>query len=237
VITFVVWKWASPEYRTIFTHKHVNTFKAMLDRHYAEPHRLICITDNTDGVECETFPLWKDCAGLRNPSGAMLPSCYRRLKLFIAATDDIGIAKGERVVSMDLDVVLVGDLKPLFERDDEFVGWRGVGSFRPVVYNGSLFMFKAGCMRWLWDEFDPEKSPQQTREARYFGSDQAWLSLKLNGTAPGWDIADGVYSYSRDLRQRPLPDNARIVSFNGKHKPWDARSQAETPWIRKHWRA
>jgi hypothetical protein len=35
---------------------------------------------------------------------------------------------------------------------------------------------------------------------------------------------------------RRLPDNARIVCFNGQWKPWDAFEINEAPWVTKHWR-
>jgi hypothetical protein len=237
MITFVVWKWFSPTYRTVFLPEYVNIFAAMLARHYGAPYRLICITDDPQGVDCETFPIWADHANLHNPSGAVLPSCYRRLKIFDAETTRaLGITEGERVVSIDLDCVLVSDLVPMFERAGDLVAWKGIGTFRPVVYNGSLFMFRAGRLQWLWDEFDPIESPKQTREARYFGSDQAWLSFRLNGKAPGWDVEHGVYSYARDVHLQELPANARVVFFNGKRKPWEAKTQASAPWITRHWR-
>jgi hypothetical protein len=241
MVTFICWKWFSPTYRTIFTPYHVNVFAAMLRRHYRADHRLICITDNPRGVECETFPLWTDHKFVDNPASPLFPSCYRRLKIFSAATTRaLGIADGERVVSSDLDVIFTGDLVPLFDRHEDFVGWRGIGTHQLVVYNGSLFMFRAGRLQWLWDDFDPVLTPQLTRDARYFGSDQAWMSFKLNGSAPGWDIADGVYSFNRDFSRCGYPEpapNARAIYFNGKRKPWEAVTQASAPWITRHWRA
>jgi hypothetical protein len=169
----------------------------------------------------------------------MLPSCYRRLKIFSGETTRaMGVKDGDPVASLDLDIVITGEIRSIFDlsEDFDFVAWRGIGTYRPVVYNGSLFMFRAGQLNWMWDDFDPEASPDQTREARYYGSDQAWMSYKLNGSKPGWDVEQGVYSYSRDVRGRMLPTNARIVSFNGKAKPWDAPVMGEAPWIKDHWK-
>jgi len=238
VITFIVWKWFNPTYRTVFLPEYVNILRGMLRRHYHYKFRLICITDDAEGIKCETFPIWNDHAKMVNPCGAVLPSCYRRLKIFHPdTTQAMGIEDGDRVVSMDLDTVITDDLTPTFECDADFKAWKGVGSWQPVVYNGSLFMFRAGRMRWLWDEFDPVTSPQQTLQARYFGSDQAWMSFRLNGSAPGWDVEDGVYSYARDVHQNGLPNNARVVFFNGKRKPWEPQTQTSAPWITRHWRA
>lgn len=236
-ITFVCWKWNGHGYRTVYTAEHVNVLQAMLKRHYLKEHRFICVTDEPVGIEGETFPLWKDCDRLMNPSGKHLPSCYRRLKIFSSATTRaMGIKDGARVVSIDLDVVLLSNVLPLFERPEKFVGWKRVGAFHPVAYNGTLFMFRTGMMDWLWDEFDPIQSPRRSIQAKYFGSDQGWISYRLQGGEAGWTKSDGIYSYSSDVQHRVVPRDARIVSFNGKRKPWEDVVRNESLWVTRHWK-
>lgn len=241
MITFVCWKWRQPNHRTTYTAEHVNIWTRGIQRVYRHPARYVCVTDDPTGIlpPCETFPIWRDMDGLVNPSGAHLPSCYRRLKIFSPlVTSEMDVGEGEEIVSIDLDVVFVDDVAPLFVKrpDDDFVGWRGVGSYNPVVYNGTIFKFRAGTMNFLWDDFDPKTSPKAANDARYFGSDQGWLSFKLAGRAPGWGARDGVLSYTSDVRSRAaLPGNARLVSFNGKRKPWEAGVNAMSPWIAKYW--
>lgn len=238
MITFVCWKWRSPTYRTTYSAEHANVLSRMLGRHCSEEHRVICVTDDPEGVEeCDTHPLWSDHDQLQNPNGSALPSCYRRLRVFDRATTRaMGVADGEWVFSVDLDVVVVGSMAALLDKGEDFVGWYGRGSFQPVVYSGSFFKFRAGSMQHLWDDFDPATSPRETKTARYYGSDQAWISCRLSGSRPGWDHGDGVYAYARDVRGRQLPANAVVVNFNGKRKPWEPSVMAEAPWIGEHWR-
>lgn len=240
MITFICWKWAPAGYRTTYTAEHVNIWAAGIRRHFRAEHRLICVTDDPTGVEIETFPLWTDFSHLKNPNGDHLPSCYRRLKMFSGfQTAEMDIEEGMYVVSIDLDVVFVNDLRPLFlGKKVDYIGWKGPGTYHPVVYNGTLIMFKAGRCEWLWKNFDPMTSPVQARTAKFFGSDQGYLSYQLKGRVPGFNQRDGVLSYTRDIHgtRNHLPQMARIVSFNGKHKPWDARVQAMSPWIKDHWR-
>lgn len=248
-ITFICWKWHQRHYRTPYTAEHVNVWAAMVEKNYPRLHRKICITDDPVGItRCETFPLWNDHSDLRNPSGPHLPSCYRRLKIFsMDTTAEMDIDEDAWVVSMDLDIVITGDLEHLLHKfpDAPFVGWKGVGAHQPTVYNGSLFRFRAGRMSHLWHEFDPKLSPVRSIQERYFGSDQSWISYRLRGTAPGWTAADGVLSYSSNLGQRSmttggkrafLPMHSKIVSFNGKHKPWDSHVKSASPWIERYWR-
>lgn len=234
MITVVTFKWAAPPgYRSIFTAKHVNVLKAMVARHYQKPHRFVCVTDDAAGIEAETIPLWTDYAHLVNPFGVRRgPSCYRRLKLFHPHAERIF---GPRIVMMDLDVVVTGDLAPLFDRPEDFVIW---GDTHPrTFYNGSFWTLKTGSLPEVWTDFDPVKSPLLAREAGHFGSDQGWLSYRLGAGRPTFGKADGIYSYRVHIAPAGgvLPQNARLVVFHGKHDPWGPGAQRHA-WVREHWR-
>jgi hypothetical protein len=81
---------------------------------------------------------------------------------------------GPRFVSLDLDVVVTGDLTPLFERTEDFVIW--AWPFRGTLYNGTMWMMDAGARAKVWTEFDPATSPTKSRLAGFAGSDQAWMN-------------------------------------------------------------
>lgn len=235
-LTIACWKWQSATYRHDFTAEHVNVLQRMVARHYDRPHRFVCITDDPEGVECETVELWNDHATLPNPNSRALPSCFRRLRLFSREMRDV---IGPRVLSLDLDVVITGDLAPLLEVDCDFIGWAMPGSHRPRVFNGSLWMVKPGALDFVWTGFDPDKSPQTAHRAGYLGSDQGWMSYLLAHDRPGWTKADGIYSYASDIYRSPgrrLPDAARVIVHHGKRKPWLKATQNEARWIREHWR-
>lgn len=234
MIHIITFKWRSPTYSVTYTAEHVNILADMVRRHYQGPHRFLCITDDPRGIEVETYPLWGDCSQLKNASGAHLPSCYRRLKLFDPETQaELGIKPGDRLVQIDLDTVICGSLNPLFDRDDPFVGWAVPGSFHPRVFNGSMWMVRAGAEAHVWRDFNPDTSPQEAKAARFLGSDQSWMSYRLQGRA-GWTDSDGVYSYPLLLkRYSEPPENARVIMFHGFQKPWKEGLQ---PWVQKYWR-
>src|SRR5690554_5669781 len=102
MIHAVTWKWGQ-DYRHTFCAEHVNVLERMVRRHYDGDLRFVCVTDDPEGIEGETFPLWDDFKDVPNPHGATeYPSCFRRLKLFDPATQDaMGIKPGDRVVSLD----------------------------------------------------------------------------------------------------------------------------------------
>lgn len=233
MLSVVTFKWHTPGYRATFTAEHVNTLQRMVARHYPHPHRFICITDDPAGLHpgVEVVPLWDDHAQVPNPTGGGRPACYRRLKLF---DRDIGKLLGPRFVMLDLDVIITGDLSPLWNRTEDAVFWRSPSGEWP--YNGAMFMLTAGARPAVWDHFDPEVSPRATHQAGYRGSDQAWISHKLGWTEAVWTEADGVYYYNalpkRPNGQRPMPPDARIVFTSAGRPPWHLREH----WVRMAYR-
>lgn len=235
-LTVVLWKWRAPGYRFQFGAEHVNVATDMVRRHYPGV-RVLCITDDPTDVECETMPLWDLYSDVPNPSASnhLVPSCYRRLAVF---SRPVAAALGPRIVSLDLDAVLCGDLRPLWDREEDFVGWALPGRSHARVFNGSMWLARPARLTWLWDEWDPERSPRETDAAGYRGSDQGWLSYRLVSRYPGWTSRDGVYGYKYHVAPRGgrLPSNARAVFFYGDPKPWDRQALQRSPWIAEHWR-
>jgi hypothetical protein len=241
MIHFVTWKWGQPGFKTTYTAQHVNVMAAMLARHCPMPHRTICVTDERSHIAVETYPLWDDHSRLMNTSGKHLPSCYRRLKLFDEATQRaLDIPAGDRVCSIDIDGLIVDDITPLVGRPEPFLGWTVPGTKHAKVINGSMWMFTAGQQyQWMWDGFDPVRSPEESLKAGFFGSDQSYISSQLvyGQDTGGWTSSDGVLSYPREVRaNRRLPAHSRVVFFHGKRKPWDTHTRLESRWIDKYWR-
>lgn len=238
MITIVCWKWQQIGCRSSYNANHVNVWARMVKRNFQGEARLLCITDGPKSIEIETFPLWNDFSGLPNPYGGHLPSCYRRLKIFSQAqTDGMGIPRGSQVLSLDLDIVILKDITKLFGNvQGDFAGWKRIGPTKPPGYNGSIFMFRVGTTDDLWDNFDPQLSPVMTRRAGQYGSDQGWISLNRDAAnGLGWTQASGVYSYTSDIQKSTIPSDARIVSFNGRHKPWTQLKHPRHHWIKANW--
>jgi len=238
----VLWKWVQPNAREVYRAEHVNVMTAMLHRNLAGlRYRIVCVTDEPRGVECETFPLWSDHDDLANATKHHLPSCYRRLKLYDPPTQTaMGMKAGERIMSIDLDALITGQLRPLIEaaKSYRFMGWALPGQHHPKVFNGSLQMFTAGDLSEIWTDFNAEVSPRQAFRAGWLGSDQSWLSMNLvhRENCDGFGYP-AVVSYPRHIRKLAVLDkNSRIIFFHGSRKPWHRESLMESPWIRRYWR-
>lgn len=237
MLSVVTWRWTPRAgYRSSFGPETVNVLKRMVDRHYPDPHRFICVTDDPAGIDpaVEILPPWDDYADVPSPHGGNNPSCYRRLRMF---HPEIGQYFGPRFVSMDLDAVVTGDLRPLWNRPEDFVAWGDTNPRPGSHYNGSMILLRAGSRPQVWERFDPKRSPKQSLAAGCWGSDQGWISFVLGNGEKKWTRRDGVYSFRNDLQEeRTLPENARIVFFHGRHDPWGAYAQSQFAWVPAHYR-
>lgn len=246
MLDIVVFKWTPPTgYRSTHTAEHVNTMRSMVARCYPHPHRFTCVTDDPAGLDPRVrfVPLWDDYADMKSPHGGLNPSCYRRLRLWSTwARENIG----ERILQIDLDMVLVADVSALWNRPEPCVLW--ADNLNPTTpYNGAMQLQTPGAFPDVIERFDPKTSPALAQAKRYWGSDQAWLSYILGPDQARWTVADGALSWRVHCKQNTraahrvdancvplLPDGAKIVNFHGHEDPWDlARA---VPWIAEHYR-
>ncbi len=211
MLGIVCWLWHNPDGRRwgVYKAHHVNALARMLKEHMSIPYKLTCITDSPEmDVECDTYQLW-DFPRIDDKIDA-----YRRLKLFDPET---GKQFGERVVSIDLDVLIEADLAPLFDNDNDFQGIKGRASW----INGSLWSLKVGTNLHVWDEFDPDTVKKLISKSKFHGSDQAWMSMKMPKCAYWNGNDDGAWLY-KDIRQKTtFPEFRRITVFPGGVNPWE----------------
>lgn len=245
-VSVTCWKWrsAQPSGPRYFDSSHVNVLRAMVERNLPIPHRFVCITDDTEGLDprIEAFPMpSRTFDDLGNPhqhkydvarswgSKKYFPSCYRRLWIFSEEAKVLG----ERVFALDVDVIVTGSLVPLVEREESFVGWCDERNERPRVAGGA-YLLRTGSHTDVWNDFDPEKSPGIALQAGYTGSDQAWMSYKLcPQDVAMWGRADGLTKIT--WLQRGPVDSTRLVFTAGHSPPWDRGVQKRYPWLTRFW--
>jgi hypothetical protein len=230
MITVCCWKWGTelhPKKNIRFTAQHVNILKNMVKRHLHMRHEFVCITDDPKGIDPDVkiIPLWDDH---RDMGG-----CYVRLKAFSEEMKDI---IGPRFVWIDLDVVILKDITPLFMKKEDFVIWGDTNPTTP--YNGSMVMMNAGCRKQVWETFDGYRSKNMTRKMGFVGTDQAWIGAVLGKDERKWTTEDGVYSFRCHFKKKKRiepPNNARIVFFHGVEDPSKRNVQMEYQWVKEHW--
>lgn len=256
MLTFVTWLWSGKTMgskRSDYVADHVNRLASMIRRNTTLPHEIVCVTDMPEGIDpsVRIVPMWPD---LREYG-----RCYRRLKVFDPAIRKV---LGPRIVSIDLDTVITGNIDHLFTRPEPFVIWGDrsqVDAAQGTPYCGSLFMLDIGYRPEVFTEFNPEIALNLRKTRGWVGSDQAWLGHMIPA-APVWKKADGIYSFRLDiqirvpLRQKgfvagrreaaparlfrsgELPANACIVFFHGHEDPSQTHLHVQHKWIVTHWR-
>ena len=183
MLSVVCWYWVDPARQRgyQFTPEDVRIWDAMIARNLTVPHRRICVTHRPDLIDfMETVPL--DCT--KHVPG----TCAVKL---MAWRPDIASALGERILSMDIDCVVTGNLDAIVDRDEDVVLWENpnyeTGGKRGY-YQGSLQLFSAGARPFLWEDFDPNTTPSWLNR-RFGGAEQCWISERLNTAypEPGWE--------------------------------------------------
>ena len=159
--------------------------------------------------------------------------CFARLRAFDPEWQSAnGIQIGDKIVVLDLDLIITGSLDALFESDAAFTILQGVNAANPCPYNGSLWMLRAGYRSDVWADFTLERA----RDLPYyiFPDDQCWLADRIPDAA-AFGPENGVYGFQKPgwPGGNELPKNARIVAFPGRRDPGQF---VHLPWVRDHWR-
>jgi hypothetical protein len=234
MISFVTWKWHNPNSsRRKFRSKHVNVLYAMIRRHYPRPYRAICITDDAEGLDpgIEALPMPVRFDNIKSPHGERFPSCYCRLWSFSREATILG----ERILSLDIDVVILGDLRPLVDREEDFVGWCDQ-RFGWGKIAGGVYLLRTGTHPYIWEDFDPLVSPAQAAAAGNRGSDQGWMSFKMYPPPGKWDNGAGLTKINWTPHSRQAPQGVRMVFTSGAKPPWSKEAKHSYPWVKEHWR-
>ncbi len=220
---------------------YVNKLCRMVKRHCSHDLRVICLTDDADGIQdpVETFALPRLPEALERRI-----SPWRKLGLY---APELSFIEGT-VLFLDLDVVIVGSIDPFFEIEGDFLiieNWtqkgRGIG-------NSSVLRFERGKYDYIYEnavargaalikDFRNEQIyvSHMVEEKRYWP--RAWCRSFKEELRPAFPV--------NFLSPPPLPPDARIVVFHGFPNPSEAQRNGPlnprkffrpAPWIGEHWR-
>ncbi len=240
--TILCMKWG-----TRYGSEYVNRLWAAIQRQTQRPTRLVCLTDNSDGidpaVQCADIPKINLPENLIN-----LP--WRKLVVWKYPLADL---KGD-VLFLDLDLVITGSLDEMFDyqpgRFCVIENWTQKGQ---NIGNTSAFRFPVGQYTHIYDRLqnDPDSVLSQYRiEQLYISREieemlfwpQDWCVSFKHSLLPPWPL---------NFFQTPkLPPKTKIVAFTGKPdqdeaargewpvKHWIKKTYKHvrpTPWIEKYW--
>lgn len=175
---------------------------------------------------------------------------WRKVGLFAESLGDLS----GQALFLDLDVVIVDAIDPLFDHPGEVVGIVDYGLFKSWgarrVANTSVLRFTVGAHPEVVGIFRrdfPEIAKRVRNEQEFLSYhflDQGLLEYWPHEWCPSFKwgcVAPWPLSYFRTPR---LPPGARIVVFHGSPKPGEAiegrggkfyRAILPTPWIADYW--
>ncbi len=208
---------------------YVRRLAAAVKRNLKQPHRFVVISDQAlhpvDGVIRVRMP--PDDIALTKIKG-----CFARLRLFDPEYQK-WIGADDRIVCMDLDLVVTGPLDDILDRKADFSIVQGINTTNPCPYNGSMWMIKAGYRPDVWSDFSLDAASRIPRHA--FPDDQGWFWEKIPEDYAGvFSPVGGVYGFKKKgwPSGDGLPANARVVAFPG----WrDPSKFQHLPWVLEHW--
>jgi hypothetical protein len=223
---------------------YVNRLYAMVARNLARPFRMVCLTDDAAGVRaevtCAPIPALPPIAQPKERGWSKLASFAPELKGLL---DDV-------VLYLDLDVVILGELDPLFEHPGAMPLIRDW--YHPVrlVGNSSVYRYRPAEQYALFDAFraDTDAIVRRIRNEQEFLSEfleqrgeltfwpEAWCqSFRVSCLAP-WPL--------RAWQTPRQPPDCRVLIFHGEPKPPEAligrpglgQTFRPAPWIADYWR-
>lgn len=234
MLTVCTYFWRDPAFANAYTADDVRLLQRMVARNITVPHEFAVITDRP--------ALFAEDADIRAVSidwtTHVQGTCFVRLMNFHPAGASL---LGERILQLDLDTVITGNLDAIASRPEPTVLWRNPTRLpweNPVktgrsFYNTSVVLHRCGTLSKVWLGFDPRNPTVR--------DDQWWISKVLGPDMPYFDGEhDGVYRLARTDTpgsgiDGELPAHARIVTFPGSNgKPDRPEVMDANPWILEH---
>lgn len=222
-----------------YSAKYVNTLYSMVKRNLTIPFTMVCLTDNTNGID-------KDILCLKLPSE--LTGWWCKPYMYSA---DLPLAKNSTILYMDLDVVISGNLNKLF--DYEIDKWCVIRDFTRAMqpnwqkYNSSVIRFQLGQLHSVWATF--RSDPQKIIKSHFGDQDWLYTSTHQNNPATLWPD-EWIRSWKWEIRKdRNLqsgskgnrkftqiedvvpPSECCITVFHGDPNPHNC----EDPWVKNNW--
>lgn len=202
---------------------YVNRLQRMVARHITPPFQLVCLTDDTQGIDpaVRTLPLPE----LGCPEPTHTPGKWRKLALWGA---DLADLQGPALF-IDLDSVIVASLDPYFSHGDPGAVILERNWARPLSGLGqtSVFRFPIGSHPEILERFrrDPQGVADRFRFEQHFVTDS--LGEQLQFWPRGWTRHFRLHCLGpvplRYLRPAQLPPGSRIVTFPGGPNPADVK--------------
>ena len=221
----------------VYTPDYVNRLYNMIERNTTEPFKFYCFTDDDSGLKDEVIqkPL-----PIMNVKPEENKFAYRKEAGLCA--DNLGGLNGQRVLYLDLDVVIVDNIDCFFTypEDKEFLiinDWNTKGNH---VGQASCYSWVVGQLGFIKEYF--ERYPKEVVD-KYYTASQEFLSANVIGRFGSLNFWPESWCRSFRFHCLPIgplrhfftariPKGAKILVFHGSPNPHEA-VQGVWPEVKK----
>lgn len=252
MLSVAIWKWHSrrPDW-VEYSSDAVNHLANQVHKFIGVDHKIFCITDDASGLDnsIEAIPLQEMPCPLPafNKYSHRLHSAYRRIRIFDPA---VGKLFGKRILQLDIDMVITGDISHITTRTEPFLIWKCY-SHGPnfMALNPSFILFDVGAKVAvnIWNKYctSPHSVAKKAYDAGWTGTEQAVIGyLTRENEPPTLDERDGIYSFRDNPKEcggDELVPEVKVISFHGGSRefifnPADPQLQKKCKWLDRAWK-
>lgn len=167
-------------------------------RRHLGPRRVYLVTDdvasNYPGIRCK-------------PADPTLNGWWQKLRLFKPGM----FPEGERMLYLDLDTVIVGDLRPLESYAGDFACLRDF--YRHNGLGSGVMLWRSGWGGEIWERWNAMGRPTNP------GGDQWWIELSVPRADRLQDLFPGMFASFKADCQNGAPEGARAICYHGRPRP------------------
>lgn len=199
---------------------YVLKLAAMCARHLSQPHRFVCLTDRPgDFSGIETVDV--------SPTG--LRGWWAKMALFKLAAEST-----DRILYLDLDMVVCGSLDPLAGLEVEFAVCanftRAAGNLKwPCRYGSCTMILAPGFGADVWSRFEEDRDALMMKAGNH-GDQMVIEWLHPTATLLQEVLPPGFFVGYREL-SNVKPDGCSVLVFAGSRKP----HECEVEWVKEAW--
>jgi hypothetical protein len=202
--------------------QYINRLYAGVCRNLTLPFVFTCFLEK--GINKNSINKKIDVKYFDSPSWR---GCLPKLKAF-----DHNNGFSDRVIVLDLDLVITGNLDEMFSYNGTFMTRSTFKKLPKMMSGGDIVFFKAGTMPF-WDVLT-----EKTEEIEELTGGRERFIYRKFFKKIGMDFVqvkypNQIFSYKRHVLRAngKLSPNCRIVSCHGRPRPHEIKE----PWIKEHW--
>lgn len=229
--------------------EYVNRLRAMVARNLSRPHRFVCLTDRSEGIdagiEVKAIPE-TGFADFDQRQAWTFAHGWLKLTSFKKPLYDLV----GPTLFIDLDVVIVDSIDCFFDEPGQFLVIKEWDK-RDETGNTSVYRYEIGAHADALDHLMHNKTSAlaSVRNEQEFITGFLARQGKLKYWPAGWCVSFKRHCLRKGLLgwflPASIPPGAKIVAFHGKPNPPDAivgksgkwyRRVLPVRWVAEHWR-